>query len=146
MRRVARFAVALGILSAMVASTMAGPLDSHRWKNRLILVSLAGAPDRVKTAKMLTEATARLRERDVVVLDLSAGEESTPGTERPSPAVVAAAREAFKLDAEGSSFVLVGKDGGEKARQRGRLDLPAFLRLIDSMPMRQEEARREARP
>ena len=34
---------------------------------------------------------------------------------------------------------LVGKDGGKKARQTGRLDLQAFFDLIDTMPMRLRE-------
>ena len=36
--------------------------------------------------------------------------------------------------------LLVGKDGGEKSRSTGSVDLAAMLRLIDTMPMRRAEA------
>jgi len=38
-------------------------------------------------------------------------------------------------------FVLIGKDGGEKSRQSGKLDIEQWFDQIDSMPMRQREMR-----
>ena len=37
------------------------------------------------------------------------------------------------------TFLLIGKDGGEKYRRESGIDLQDVFRLIDSMPMRQQE-------
>jgi hypothetical protein len=52
-----------------------------------------------------------------------------------------AVRQHFKLAAgeHRPVFILVGKDGGEKARQDGTLDLETWFALIDHMPTRRQE-------
>lgn len=46
-------------------------------------------------------------------------------------------------DSGGFQTVLVGKDGGVKARQSESLDIKAFFDEIDSMPMRQQEMQQQ---
>jgi hypothetical protein len=46
-------------------------------------------------------------------------------------------------DTGGFQAVLVGKDGGVKARQSESLDIKAFFDEIDSMPMRQQEMQQQ---
>ena len=55
-------------------------------------------------------------------------------------------RHRFKLNSakEKSQYILIGKDGGEKARQQGALNLVNWLDLIDQMPMRRDEIKNQA--
>ena len=47
--------------------------------------------------------------------------------------------EALNLNADGpSTFVLVGKDGGIKMRERANVDLEAVFETIDRKPMRHQ--------
>ena len=51
-------------------------------------------------------------------------------------------RQRFSAKKGELTAVLVGKDGGLKLRQNGRLDLGEVFSLIDTMPMRQQEMRK----
>ena len=48
-------------------------------------------------------------------------------------------REAHGVPAEAFVALLIGKDGGEKRRAFGTVDLAAMMDLIDTMPMRRAE-------
>lgn len=48
-------------------------------------------------------------------------------------------REAYEVPVEAFVAILIGKDGGEKRRVSGTVDLAAIARLIDTMPMRRAE-------
>ena len=48
-------------------------------------------------------------------------------------------RRRFRPEGPGLTVVLVGKDGGEKARYRGVVDPDDIFALVDSMPMRRRE-------
>ncbi len=45
----------------------------------------------------------------------------------------------YKASAQGFTFILFGKDGGEKMRSHEPVSLEKLYRTIDAMPMRQEE-------
>ena len=52
-------------------------------------------------------------------------------------------RRRLELQGRGAQLVLIGKDGGVKARQsEGVFDLARVFELIDSMPMRRAEMQR----
>jgi hypothetical protein len=79
-------------------------------------------------------------DRDMLFLDLGQnGVVKGPLYGELTPAQRTLLREQYDLSTTNAIFILVGKDGGEKARQRGRLDLQAFFDLIDTMPMRLRE-------
>ncbi len=127
----------------MNQNAAAGPLDSYRWKNRLFIVSFASEEARAETAATLAANRAKLEERDVKVIDLSPGAVGIPGTVRLESAQTSALRDQLKLSGAATTFVLIGKDGGAKARQSGTLELARWFEFIDSMPMRADEMRRE---
>ncbi len=123
-------AVIAGIVMSMFAgqapATGADTLEAYRWRARPVLVVAAPGDARADAQKGLMEAArAELAARDVVVIE---ADPSTPLGRRFGPAF---------------SVVLVGKDGGEKARWREPVDPQAIAREIDGMPMRREEMRRE---
>ena len=130
-----------GIMVIMNKDATANPLESYQWKNRLILASVPSNYDRDKLAAVLLSNRSKLDERNLVVLNVSLGLAQIPGTVRLDPRQTNTLREKFKLNASKTtpSFVLIGKDGGEKARQMGDLNLALWLDLIDEMPMRQNE-------
>jgi hypothetical protein len=112
-------------------------LSPLAWKHRVILVKASETTRDV--AAVLRAADARLAERDVVwfVLD---GERVESNFAQPvSDALRRHLHERFAR-AEGARVLLLGKDGGVKAREKA-LDLDRLLALIDSMPMRQQKAR-----
>ena len=52
-------------------------------------------------------------------------------------------RERFRVPSGAFSVILVGKDGGVKLERQDRTSLEEIFALIDSMPMLQQEMRRE---
>ncbi len=103
----------------------ADALDAYRWRARPVVVVASESDPRAKAqAGLLAAARAALLERDVVVIEAAP---ETPLGRRFGP---------------GFAVVLVGKDGGEKARWREPVDPQAITREIDGMPMRQQEMRR----
>jgi hypothetical protein len=138
-----RVVLMAGIMVIMNQDAMANPLESYQWKNRLILASVPAKEEGEKLAALLLSNRSKLDERNLVVLNVSLGSAPIPGTIRLDPSQTNLLREEFKLSASKTapSFVLIGKDGGEKARHTGDLNLARWLDLIDEMPMRREELR-----
>ena len=89
----------------------------------------------------LRERRPDLEERDVVVL-VTAGSDPTYsaiGYTSLPPGANRDLRRIYDPQGSGLTVVLVGKDGGEKARYRGAVDPDVIFGTIDAMPMRQRE-------
>jgi hypothetical protein len=100
-------------------------------QNRLVIV--VGLPTEPRAAKQnaVLAHDAALRERDVVVQNLSAE---------------AARRDRPELGVRpGATFevLLVGKDGGVKWRSETPVSISEITARIDAMPMRQEEMKQQ---
>lgn len=95
-------------------------LSSYRWKNRVIVVETPAtdSADYLEQQARFEATADAMTERDLVV----------------------------KVQSGAASFQvsLYGKDGGRKWRQSEPLDMDTLFALIDSMPMRQDEMRRQA--
>ena len=139
--------VLAGILLSMIHFVSAGPLDPYRAKSRLIVASLPPGALRDGFWPALKTNRAGIDERDLKVIDVSRGSARISHTLRLDDQQTSAIREQVRLsDAEADAvFVLIGKDGGEKARQRGTLNLASWFALIDEMPMRRDEIRRRGK-
>lgn len=124
------------------------PLSEFRWENRILLISalldtLTGE-ELQALRKVLTTEAKPLRERDLIVIDLSQRPLNLPNAKRLSPAKSDLLSRKLKLsEATGPVYLLLGKDGGEKARQSPQLDLAKLFALIDTMPMRRAEMKRQ---
>ncbi len=138
-------ALLAAIFLSMIYPVSAGSLNAYRWKNRLIVVSLPGRESRDGFAASLASNRAEIDERDLKLIDVSPGSARIPHTLRLDRLQTKALRERLKLSSSESRaiFILIGKDGGEKARQLGTLNLASWFRLIDEMPMRREEIRQQ---
>ncbi|MCU0752541.1 MAG: DUF4174 domain-containing protein [Akkermansiaceae bacterium] len=137
---VAMMTVATPILSGSAA---ARPLDAYRDVNRLIVLSLPNHSSAEKVTKTLVMRRLQIGERDLKIIDVSEGRHRVATALRPAPGQTEAIRKHLGLGAGESRqvFILIGKDGGEKARSHGTLDLEKWFALIDGMPMRRAEIR-----
>lgn len=136
-----------------IASEVDALVDGWRWKNRVLLIwsdseqALAAQSDRVLAHWSAWEERNLLLvlvepEGVVVVRRFVDG-----GPVGPTLGPAAARELARRLDlgpGEVTAAVLIGKDGGVKRRYTGVVDVEAVLSLIDSMPMRIREMRRES--
>jgi len=147
LHHVCRAAVLAGYFLFMNQDAAAEPLDLYRWKSRLIMASVPTGEAREQLTAALAANRAAIDERDLKVVDVSPEAARLPGTVRLDPKKTTALREKFKLSARETNavFILIGKDGGEKARQRGPLKLASWFTLIDGMPMRRDETRRQGK-
>jgi len=96
-------------------------LDAYRWKSRVLLHF-------GEHTQLSAQTQAAFKERDLVLLKANSPE----------------LRKAFKVNSP-FALILIGKDGGEKARWLTPVNPQIILNLIDSMPMRQSEIRRQNR-
>lgn len=118
------------------------PLATHRWKHRLILLRLPDSfgGERLETLeRSIRDQRAGIGDRDLVLLDYSASDREIVGARHLSNRARDQLANRFDPPDSEPSFILIGKDGGEKARQTDELDLEALFARIDTMPMRQRE-------
>jgi hypothetical protein len=116
-------------------------LKAHQWKHRLVIAHVVDADARA-VAESWKQAQDGATMRHLKLVDVSAEPIQVDGSVRPDKAEMEVVRGSVGIESPDQSvFVLVGKDGGIKARQQGKLDLNAFFALIDAMPMRQREMR-----
>lgn len=120
-------------------------LDSYRWKSRLVLL-FTPAPDSpvfLEQVRLLEESAAALTERKVVVIRITPAKQHGNAAEFLDKANSLSYYERFKPQAEQFELILVGLDGSEKLRKRNiTVPVSDINDLIDTMPMRRQELRR----
>ena len=104
-------------------------LSEFLWINRPVIVfsDSPADPRFVKQIELLERELEQLEVRDIVVLT-----DSDPSAESPLRT---------KLRPRGFMLVLVGKDGGVKLRKPLPWTVRELTRVIDKMPIRQQEVR-----
>jgi hypothetical protein len=133
------------ILSAatpfLTGPVSAGPLDAYRGENRLIVLSLPEGSSTEKLTRTLVTRRREIEERELKIIDVSEGQHRYATALRPTPGQTKAIRKQLSIGTGETRpvFILIGKDGGEKARCHGALDLEKWFALIDAMPMRRTE-------
>jgi hypothetical protein len=144
-RSLCRAALLASHFHFMHEDASAEPLDTYRWKSRVIIASVPPREARDQFTASLAANRAEIDARDLQVIDVSPGSARIPGTVRLDPKQTTALRDKLKLSARETNavFILIGKGGGEKARQRGPLKLASWFTLINGMPMRRDEIRRQ---
>ena len=107
-----------------VLSPDATSLKEYQWHARPVVIFAPSEKDEhyVQQMTMLEKRKAELAERDIIVLSDT------------SPASKGKLRS--QLQPKGFEFVLVGKDGGMKLREKSPVSAEALLSTIDQMPMR----------
>ena len=105
-------------------------LDEFQWLKRPIVVfaDTPADPRFTEQMRLLSDRAEALDERDVVVIV-----DTDPDAE---------SELRLQLRPRGFMMVLIGKDGGVKLRKPSPWDVREISRVIDKMPMRQDEIRR----
>lgn len=114
-------------------------MQSSAWKNRVIVLYApeASSKEFQQQKQILAEKAKELKERDLVVIEcigksLSAEDKNYVAHH-------------FMHDLNGFGVWLVGKDGGTKLSESKPVGTETFFSLIDSMPMRQTEMKRNGK-
>ncbi|PSR00370.1 MAG: hypothetical protein BRD48_01295 [Bacteroidetes bacterium QS_9_68_14] len=126
-------------------------LSEVQWERRVLLLFAPAAQDaryRAQLQRLRAAPDSALAERDLLLVTVPAeGEPRRRSWEAESQARPVSAeaalhlRERFGVADEDFAFVLVGKDGTEKRRDRAPVAPEAIFEEIDAMPMRQREMR-----
>jgi hypothetical protein len=146
------FAAALALCAAVLPLTVepshmqADPLAAWRWTHRLLVIDVPDTASGQQTLdafrKVVDAEKEELLDRDLLIVpvgDLPRPRETRrPWVDLP-PEARQAVRRQLGLKGSGAELVLIGKDGGAKARQSGAFDLTRILTEIDAMPMRRAE-------
>ena len=122
------------------AAAGADPLAAEQWKTRPLVVAAptADAPiiTGVTRALASTAISDAFADREMVLYTV-VGDEARRNGQLLPPGSASALAKALSLDLRGQGeAVLVGKDGGVKLRQQGRVDFDKIFPTIDAMPMR----------
>ncbi|MDA9789749.1 DUF4174 domain-containing protein [Amylibacter sp.] len=120
------------LLSAALALTLATastaePLDEFLWEKRPVVV-FADTPEDllfIRQMELLDAGQDELAERDVIILTDTDSAEISPLRK--------------KLRPRGFQLALIGKDGKVKLRKPRPWTVRELSRVIDKMPMRQQE-------
>lgn len=131
----------LVLLTIPTLSAYAGddPLSEYRWKNRLVAYSIPESETKnFDVPKEASELNTQLVDRDMLFFDLNRRDSGGLFIEL-SPKGTVQLKKSYGIVENEAVFILVGKDGGEKERLTGKLDLQYFFVKIDMMPMRIEE-------
>ena len=113
-------------------------LDELRWKNRVILI-FSDDVDRLK--KQLEESSDEIMDRDIIWFIVSNSRIITNYHGSFSEDFISKIKkEHLIID---NNVVLIGKDGGIKARD-SHLNLTELFQKIDSMPMRIDEMKQKS--
>lgn len=137
----------LSILLLFWSTTLSAQvLDTYHWKNRVILLVSPNETeaDYLKQIQQFKGYQAELDERDLVVFHWVGNKVNTPTGELLEGKESQAIREKYQINpAEGFSCILLGKDGYEKLRKTTFVPLEELFALIDAMPMRKREMKRQ---
>ena len=106
-------------------------LENFEWAQRQIIIFSDSEKDQnfISQMEFLLEDVNELKERDIIVLV-----DTNPS--RPSSL-------RKRLRPHGFAFILIGKDGQVKLRKPSPLNIREIARVIDKMPIRQQEIARK---
>jgi hypothetical protein len=116
-------------------------IDKLRADHRVLIVFAPDAGD-AKLAEQRREFgdhAAAMRERDVTLIEVVGDTVRRDGEALDASA--AELRRRQNVDAAVFAVHLIGKDGGTKLRRDKPVEMKEIVDLIDSMPMRQREAK-----
>ncbi len=125
-----------------------GVLDPYRGRNRVLLVFAPSRQDAryQQQSALLADKTAGLNERNLILIyALADGKGRRVGTRLFGGGDENALRQRYHIGPRQFRVVLVGKDGHEAYSSRQPIFASRLFGLIDTMPMRREEMRRQQR-
>ena len=120
-------------------------LSDHHWQDRVILLFAPDPqyPELATQLHFLTQFNNEVTERDLVTYQIFQNQRGgKPSGEEIREAETEDFYRHFGADKKTFTFILVGKDGTVKLRSPEAVGMEQLFALIDSMPMRRSEMRR----
>lgn len=127
---------------------MMNPLKKHLWKQRVLIVT-ASSPTNVgykRQDQLLTKGKKGMKERDLVIYRLYSDHWLNPDHHSLSKEQADMIYDAYQIIPKTFSVILIGKDGNVKMRKDDIVSTREIFQLIDSMPMRKKEMRKNKEP
>ena len=120
-------------------------LNAYQWKNRLLFLFASSEEEEayLTLKKEIVLQGKEIRDRDLLIFHVLEKGESRLGKEPLNPGQVLFLKRHFSIHPGPFMIILVGKDGGEKLRQDRPVELKEVFRIIDAMPMRQQEMKKK---
>lgn len=116
------------------------PLGAYRDKNRVLLVfaPTAQEPAFLEQTKLWQNERAGFDERQLVVVPVLADAKKPAAADAPGTLA-----KRFGVEAKSFAVVLIGKDGHDAYRSNKPVPTATLYGLIDAMPMRRAEMKRQ---
>ncbi len=114
--------------SAVSTPSSGQSLKHAKWKNRVLLIHAPdpNAKQNLAFQKHVKAHQEGIHDRDLIIISMDKS-----------------LRDRFTVPDNHFTLILIGKDGGEKARQTNQVNLEKLFTLIDGMPMRRAEMRKK---
>ena len=122
-------------------------LSDYRWQNRLLLIFTPSAENE-HYQKQLTELKNKqegLKDRDMKIFHLVSNGRSFVDDRTINTNNVRQLYRKYDIEEEGFVVILIGKDGTEKLRKQKVLSTEKLFGVIDAMPMRQREMKKDGK-
>ena len=125
--------------------TQAQELSKHRWQHRLLLILTdnINSPAYQRQIAALSKEQADLTERKLVIYTLTPKQYRTGLTDENSWKPSDSLYEKYRKAVSEVEVVLIGLDGGVKLREQDILSCEKLFAVIDAMPMRRAEIRKQ---
>jgi hypothetical protein len=116
-------------------------LNAYQWKHRLLFLFVPSEedPSYLSLKKEIEHQAKEVLDRDLLIAYVLEKGEGRLGMERLSSGQGFSLRKNLSVPPGQFMSILIGKDGGEKFRQDRIVELKEIFRVIDAMPMRQQE-------
>lgn len=143
--------LALIIVSSILASQNASAMDLNiedfQWKKRLLLIFSPNSADPLfnSLSNEISSRPGDVEDRDLAIFEILESGVSKMDSSELEPQKSVSIRERFEIPNNTFTVILLGKDGGIKLKRNDHVRLEEIFRLIDSMPMRQDEMRQKGR-
>jgi hypothetical protein len=133
----------LTLLAVASNAQVFDPITQHRWKHRVLIIVASNEADSRASSLETSLAAARceLEDRDMVIGWILSEGTSRVGEVTVSDADADLLRSGLGIQPGEFAVLLIGKDGGVKARHESVPALSELFTLVDGMPMRRSEMR-----
>jgi hypothetical protein len=129
------------------AASEGAPIDlnAYQWKNRLLFLFVPSEedPSYFSFKKEIEHQAKEVLDRDLLIAHVLEKGEGRLGKERLSSGQALSLRKHLSVPPGQFMSILVGKDGGVKFRRDRIVELKEIFRVIDAMPMRQQEMKKK---
>lgn len=122
-------------------------ISDYRWQNRILLIFTPSAENE-QYQKQLTELKNKqegLKDRDMKIFHLLSTGSSFVDDKTIKTNDVRRLYKKYEVNDNVYAVILIGKDGTEKLRKQEVLSTEKLFRVIDAMPMRQQEMKQDGK-